>query len=450
MKKTLSIFLAAVMLFSTAFCTSFSAFADTQGDYDYEVSNGEATITSYNGEDTVVNVPRWLGGYSVTAIGATAFIYCDVVDVTIPPTVKTIGTGAFNSCDGLTDVHIAEGLETVMDGAFSGCKSLESIVFPSTLKSLGTNVFANTIALKTLGIAKNNDYFSSSENVLFDAQKTRIIRYAPEKTETEYTIPETVTTIDKGAFFAASNIEKLTITKSLESIGDEAFSNTEIKDIYYYGSEEEYSEIKVGKNNQALSAATVHYNAEPEPEPIKTGWVQDEDGKWYYYNDEGIPVKWMQKIGGKYYYFNGAGVMYSGWLTVSGKRYYFGADGAAYTYRKKIGNYYYYFNGASVLQKGWIKGGVWMYGDLNNGALKTGWFKVGGKWYYFKADGSMVTGWQKIGGKWYYLNSSGAMVTGWLKLSGKWYYLSSSGAMVTGKQKINGKWYTFDSNGVMK
>ena len=157
-------------------------------------------------------------------------------------------------------------------------------------------------------------------------------------------------------------------------------------------------------------------------------WVSV-NGKKYYLGKDGVALTYFKNVNGKYYYFNGAGVMYKGWLTISGKRYYFGNDGA-YVYRKKIGNYYYYFNGAGVMQKGWIKGGVWMYGDLNSGALKTGWFKVGGKWYWFKADGTMVTGWQKIGGKWYYFNSSGSMRTANLTYKGKVYRFNSSGACI--------------------
>ncbi len=127
---------------------------------------------------------------------------------------------------------------------------------------------------------------------------------------------------------------------------------------------------------------------EPEPEPIKTGWVKT-DGKWYFYDSNG------------------------------------------------------------VLKKGWLKDGGKWYFLRSNGVMATGWVKSGGKWYYLSSSGAMLTGWQKIGGAWYFLNkSSGAMVTGWLKDGGKWYYLDTNGKMRTANLTYKGKVYKFNKSGV--
>lgn len=144
----------------------------------------------------------------------------------------------------------------------------------------------------------------------------------------------------------------------------------------------------------------------------KTGWYENEDGSWVYYENENLTKGWFIQ-GNKKYYFSTAGIMVTGW--------------------NKIDDNWYYFTETTA----------------GLGVMKTGWVKDNNKWYYTNSEGHMLTGWQQIDGDWYYLSNSGAMVTGWNKISGKWYYFKS-GVMVTGLQNISGKLYYLGSNGAMK
>lgn len=139
-----------------------------------------------------------------------------------------------------------------------------------------------------------------------------------------------------------------------------------------------------------------------------TGW-QKIDGKWYYYNENGVAKKGWQSVGGKWYYLDATGVMVTGWRQVKG---------------------------------------IWYYLE-SNGAMVTGWKQVKGIWYYFESSGAMVTGWKQVKGIWYYFKSSGAMVANeWLLYNDAWYYLESSGAMASNKTlTIGGKSYRFNDVG---
>ena len=117
-------------------------------------------------------------------------------------------------------------------------------------------------------------------------------------------------------------------------------------------------------------------------------------------------------------------------------------------WKQEDGKWYYYENNSRVY--GWKKvKNVWYYFDPVNGSMKTGWQKISGKWYYLDSSGAMKTGWQKVSGKWYYLNSSGVMQTGWKQIGGIWYYFNSGGDMVTGWKTINKKTYFFKDSGAM-
>ena len=117
---------------------------------------------------------------------------------------------------------------------------------------------------------------------------------------------------------------------------------------------------------------------EEEPETtIKTGWVQNSDGTWNYFNNEGKKV--------------------TGWLQSPAS-------------------------------------GLWYFMDANGVMMSNGWIKDNGSWYYLNADGSMKTGWLLDNGTWYFLKNTsgnlGSMQTGWIQTGGKWYYLNASGAML--------------------
>lgn len=62
------IFLLCLAAFIVLF--PLSTLAETQGDYEYDVSNGKAIITKYTGSGGNVTIPSELGGYPVTSIGS--------------------------------------------------------------------------------------------------------------------------------------------------------------------------------------------------------------------------------------------------------------------------------------------------------------------------------------------------------------------------------------------
>ena len=125
------------------------------------------------------------------------------------------------------------------------------------------------------------------------------------------------------------------------------------------------------------------------------GWVQEENGSWYYLNQAGEKAK-------------------ETW----------------------IGNYYVDENGVWIEGKTqakneWISsGGRWWYRHSDGGYTRSGWEQINGTWYYFDGAGWMETGWVNVGGTWYYLTGSGAMAANtWIGS----YYVNGSGAWVPGQ-----------------
>ena len=164
-----------------------------------------------------------------------------------------------------------------------------------------------------------------------------------------------------------------------------------------------------------------------------TGW-QEIGGYKYYFLEAGRMVTGWQEIGGKTYYFLEAGRMVTGSVTIDGKEYQFGEDGAldkeitpGWLNENGI---YYWINEDGSKAVGWkLIGGYW-YWFAKDGKMLTGWQEIGGHKYYFLEAGRMVTGWQEIGGKTYYFLEAGRMVTGWQIIDGTRVYFDEYGCWI--------------------
>ena len=86
LKKLSIIFVVYMMIVSGSFS---KVNADSYGQYEYTVTNNEATITSYMGREKDVKIPSEINGYKVTGItGEFASMNRD--SVVLPSTLKEI------------------------------------------------------------------------------------------------------------------------------------------------------------------------------------------------------------------------------------------------------------------------------------------------------------------------------------------------------------------------
>ncbi len=94
----------------------------TQGDFTYEVSKGQATITHFSTDYAGhLTIPSILGGHPVIAIGNSAFQGChSLISVIIPSSVTSIGDDAFSGCTSLISVEIPSSVTKIGWDAFLG------------------------------------------------------------------------------------------------------------------------------------------------------------------------------------------------------------------------------------------------------------------------------------------------------------------------------------------
>ena len=143
---------------------------------------------------------------------------------TVKPGTKTIAGGAFASCGNLEGITIPDSVVSIGNRAFFSCSSLKSITIPKNVTSIGDEVFYNCFDLASINVDSDNPAYCSEGGVLYNKEKTEIMRYPKEKEGTSFAIPNGVTSISVGAFADCSSLTSVTIPDSVTSIGDSAFS----------------------------------------------------------------------------------------------------------------------------------------------------------------------------------------------------------------------------------
>lgn len=165
-------------------------------------------------------------GDIVTSIGEKAFYYCNkLVNITFGSNITSIGNEAFYNCNSITDFVISDSVVSIGEAAFFGCDKLKSITIGSNVSSIGYGAFNYCRNLLSINVKDDNDNFQSIDGVLFDKKLEVIICYPRGKTESEYVIPDTVTTICEDAFYG-SKLSRITIPNSVVSIEKSAFSSS--------------------------------------------------------------------------------------------------------------------------------------------------------------------------------------------------------------------------------
>jgi hypothetical protein len=230
----------------------------TLGNYAF---NGNTYITSVVIPDTVI----LMDGYNT-------FAGCkSLKSVTLGSSLRNISTKAFLNCTSLTSINIPDSVTTIYEEAFNGCTSLESITIPDSVVSIGNTVFGNCISLKEATLSNNIAEIPQS---IFEGCT------ALESVN----IPNGVTLISNGAFRNCDALKRLTIPYSVNTINLYAFEKTELTDIYYTGTEDDWNDIYF-TGSGSLDGVTMHYNAtgdEEGEEPIVSEYVRGDvtdDGK---------------------------------------------------------------------------------------------------------------------------------------------------------------------------
>lgn len=247
---------------------------DIEASPDFEIVGDE--LITYKGKSKLVKVPE-----GITTIGASAFWNNTFVEeVVLPKSLKRLGGDCFYYCTNLKKVNIPSEVWIMGNNPFAGCpklkltnespyfiledgilygrdkkdiiyypinKEVKEYVVPNTVTCIGKHCFFNCDNLERIVIHENvvrfennpfsgctklevenhSPYYHFENGVIYNKFKTTIIGCLNGSQIDELRIPETVTSINRNAFWNCKGIKKVVITKNIVRIGYNPFASAE-------------------------------------------------------------------------------------------------------------------------------------------------------------------------------------------------------------------------------
>ena len=188
------------------------------------------------------------------------FWYChDLTDITIPSSVTKIDYDAFWYAKSLSQINIPSNVKEIGNGAF-GFTALTSVAIPASVETLGEGVF-RIESLRNINVAGSNKNYKSVDGVLYSKDMTELICYPAAKSGETYTIPNGVEIIHKYSFNYVDELTSLIIPRTVTRTNSnyDCYYCTNLKDVYFKGTSEEWNKINGIKTSGFLSK-TIHYH----------------------------------------------------------------------------------------------------------------------------------------------------------------------------------------------
>ena len=183
----------------------------------------QAFLTAYKGcpYSTEIIIPEEINGYKVKILGENLFSGSDVTSVYIPATVIDISKTAFENASCLTQIIYEDGGDySSVDGVLYNNDKTRIIKVPEAkteineyseeLTEIYNNAFRNS-SVKEVNLPESVKHFE--EGAFAFSKIEKII------------IPETIKEIPEMCFYGSQNLKEVVLPETIKSIGANAFSN---------------------------------------------------------------------------------------------------------------------------------------------------------------------------------------------------------------------------------
>jgi uncharacterized protein involved in tolerance to divalent cations len=209
-------------------------------DKDFVIINDN--LCKYIGDAEIVSIPqnvKTIGAFAfkdktkikkinlnegLEVIEESAFERClSLAYITLPKSLTRLEKRAFCRCFELSFVQIDNNLRYIGEEAFSFCEKLKHIEFGTYIENIDSSAFNNCSQLATFSIPIENCTYCSTDGVLYNFDKSTIIRCPENYSIDVFEIPSTVRKISKWCFSKCVNLIDINIPRSVIEVEKYAF-----------------------------------------------------------------------------------------------------------------------------------------------------------------------------------------------------------------------------------
>lgn len=238
--------LLVLMLLAGAFPVALAAESGTCGaDLSWSFDEGTLTITGsgdmtdfpestmspwYHLREEILKISLPEG---LTSIGTLAFYECEkLTAVVIPNSVSRIGDYAFANCTGIELLNLGSGVENIGECAFSDCYKVASLTLPKSLKTIGVKTFYRCESITTLTVPSSVTGIGTEAFGYCKALVTADIQAQLR------TIPDLL-------FYGCDSLVSVKLPDSATGVGEYAFRGCDqLTTVYYDGEEKTPDQIQ--------------------------------------------------------------------------------------------------------------------------------------------------------------------------------------------------------------
>ncbi len=145
------------------------------------------------------------------------FYYKNIIKtVNIYDGVTSIGNYGFSGCSNLMSVTIPDSVMRIGYNAFCNCSSLTSVIIGSEVNDIDSvnSVFEGCSKLETIVVSSANTYYSSSDGILYNKDKSQML-FCPYA-KTELVVPDSVYYVSRNALSHHHSLRTLTLGRNIE------------------------------------------------------------------------------------------------------------------------------------------------------------------------------------------------------------------------------------------
>ena len=144
---------------------------------------------------------------------------------------------------------LPDTLVKIDSSAFEDCQNLISVSLPASVTTIGSDAFCGCRALTSFVVASGNVDFETDGKGLYNKGKTELLAFAAGCQDTSCTLPDSLVIIGERAFDHCAALTQITVPSAVSYINYLAFNDcTSLSTFTYVGSKSDWATVSLGRN----------------------------------------------------------------------------------------------------------------------------------------------------------------------------------------------------------